>query len=781
MLMRPGSSAVRSGLLAALLMLTCMNAAPCQEGERLEARMPVKVIAGRLVVRCDLSTPFRRIPANLLIDFDRPCGLELHNRAADPLGVDKDGGQKVTVHLSGFNLQIDGREHGDEDFLNEFTRLYSVELGENACVGTLGSKVLGNYHVTFDLNAGQVLLRPPATRQDAPANEGADDVVTACTVVNDLVWVPVRLADGSLAQMNIGTSRYDSVVDEDICFDMDRPAGDIGSVKLKTLDLHQFVAMRPEELVQVHPDRALGTLGIGMLESVRIEIDRVNKWVRVTPTKDPSFPTEDLAFFRARLEEEPEPLLGWLKQHPGARLSRECAELLLDLQIDREAPAAEFSAALEWMDKTRIKDLRTTEALTTMKSLLEARRADVAIMAGELGVKSGRDDRYPESIHKLHSKLGELLLESPDQSRKAWEHLLSAAFGLPEDGMINLLLGRFYEKEKRYRRAMSRYVQAVIQPESGPMAVTALEGLQTKMSGEPLSVDLIDKMIAGKVYNFGAPTRFEADEGNTTGRTALVEFFSNGHFGRRLREGWRSFAIGGALACEGLLSHYEREHCAVLVYHVEQPEPTALMNPLSAHMASYYEDERPIYCKVNGLHTGPGAEVWRKGEQLYERNRQLVADALMEGTDWKIRLSGEVKDGVVSGEAVVEGPASPGLYVQIVLAERGVLYPGKAQVVVNRMVARAQLTGKLDGVRYLPEDGKMTVPFNASLADITAANEKWLTEYEQGGGKPCSRLSTRIDPRQVTLVAIVRDLFSREVLQATQINPKGAEPREDNR
>ena len=433
------------------------------------------------------------------------------------------------------------------------------------------------------------------------------------------------------------------------------------------------------------------------------------------------------------------------------------------------------------MNQTRIEDLRCTESLTTMKTLLEARRPDVAILAGRAGVKSGRNDRYPESIHKLHAKLGELLLDDEDQRRLAWEHLLSAAFGLPNDGMINLNLGRFYESEERHRRAMSRYVQAVVQPESGPMAVKALENLQKKMSGEPLSVDLVDRLIAGKVYNFGAATRFEADEQTDTNRVVLAELFTNGHFGRRLKEGWRSFAIGGAMACEGLLSHFPRERLAVLVHHVEKPEPTALMNPVSERMVSLYGDDRPVYFKINGRLTGPGAERWRKGEQLYEANRQLVIQELAEPSDWTITAEGEVKDGIVSGTVTVKGDADPNLTVEIILAERGVLYPGKAQVVVNRMVVRGALTEKLSGVPFKPEAGEMRIPFKRALADITKTNEAFLSDYEKSGGGACTRLSTKIDPRQVTIVAALRDRFSNEVMQAVQINPKGAEPQESRR
>ena len=95
---------------------------------------------------------------------------------------------------------------------------------------------------------------------------------------------------------------------------------------------------------------------------------------------------------------------------------------------------------------------------------------------------------------------------------------------------------------------MSRYVQAVIQPESGPLAVSGLERVQKAMGGEPLSVDLVEKLIAGKVYNFGAATVFKADKSTDTNRCVLVELFTNPHsqpaaarrlaqFQRRRRDG----------------------------------------------------------------------------------------------------------------------------------------------------------------------------------------------------------------------------------------------------
>lgn len=737
------------------------------------ARMQVRVIGGRLVVRCEVSTKFRRIPVNLFLDFDRGCGLELHNKAAAGIRVDTGAGVPIRIHLAGFNLEVERREHGDEDVLDEFTRLYSKELGETACVGAIGSKILRNYHVVFDVRGGFVILMPPRESTGMPPEQKPGTIVTSMTVTNDQVWVPVRISDRRVLSMNIATSQYDTLVDEGICEVMEKPGGNIGPVHLKTVDLHQFVAFRPAEIVQVHADGVLGTFGINLLEHFRIEIDRVNRFVRLEETKAPEYPAADLEFFEAMVADDPDELNAILKKHPTERLAREASEMLLLMLVDSGEPLEKFRGALGWMDQTRIADLRSTEALTTMKMLLEARRPKVAILAGELGVKSGRKDRYPQSVHKLHAKLGELLLKEK-QADKAWEHLLSAAFGLPRDGMINLHLGQFYESQKRYKRAMSRYVQAVIQPESGPLAIAGLERVQRATGAEALSVDLVDKLIAGKVYNFGAASKFEPDDDTSTNRVVLLELFTNPHFGRRLSEGWRSFNVGGVMGQEGILSHFPRSRVAVLTYHVADPEPSALINELSMATAGIYRDTRPVYTKINGRATGPGAGRARHAERVYNTNRRAIMAQLSQTTSYTITASAKVVGDSVEGEIRVKGPANSDLNLQVVLAERGVLYPGKGKVVVHRMVARAELTGDVDGIPLRIVKGSMSYRFKKSLREIQAANETFLTEYEKANNKNTTRLSTRIDPRQVSIVAFLRDPLNLEVLQAVQIDAEVA-------
>ena len=734
-----------------------------------QARLPVRVIAGRLVLRCEVSTSIRRIPVNLFIDYDRACGFELHNKAAHGIRVDTDGGLPITIHLPGFNIEVKRREHGDEDQLDEFTKLYSKELGETACVGSIGSHVLAKYHVTFDLAQGFVYLEQPHERKDGLPKEREGSVTRAITLTNGQVWIPVRLADKRVMAMNLGTSRYDSIVDEDICEAMAHPAGDIGAVKLADFDFADHVALRPAEFVQVHADGALGTIGLNLLEQFRVEVDRVNRYVRFERVREARYPSEDLMFFKAMVDEDPDALQAFLTKHEETRLAREAAQMLVGILLDTAAPTEKFGAALEWMDKTRIADLRSTEALNTMKMLLEAGRKRLAIQAGEIGIKSGRRDRYPESVYKLHAKLGELLLEE-NEGVGAWEHLLSAAFGLPQDGLINLNLGRFYESKKRYKRAMSRYVQAVIKPESGPEAILGLERIQKAMGAEALSVDLVDRLISGRVYNFGAATTFKATKKTDTNRVVLVELFTNPHFGRRVREGWRSFNVGGVMGQEGLLSHFPRDRLAVLTYHVEFPEPSALMNPLSIGMADVYGSARPTYTKINGRMTGPGAGRWRAAEKIYNQNRALVLEAMEEASSYTILGNVKVQAGLVSGKVVVKGPPGSDLVLQVVLVERGVLYPGKGGVVVHRMIARAALTEKLEGVAFKASRGEMVYEFSKTLEEIRKFNEAYLDRYEERTHKAATRLSMRIDPRQVSIVAILRNKQSHAVLQALHLD-----------
>ncbi|MEC7584565.1 MAG: hypothetical protein VYE77_09615 [Planctomycetota bacterium] len=737
------------------------------------ARVPVQVIEGKLVVACEVSTSRRRLPLNLFFDYESKCGLQLHNQAAAGIRCENQDGSTIpiTVHFGEFSVTVDRREHGDEDFYDDFTKYHSVALGENAAAATLGSEVLSNYYVVFDLANGFLHIGDPRPEDPQARDEVEGQVVLPLTEINGLAWASVRHADGLPGAMAIGSARYDSTVDYTVCDRFAKPAGDLESLRLGGIELTEFLALRPEEVVQVHPDGVVGVLGLNFLEHFRVEVDRVNRTARVSQTMAANFPEDDLAFFRARAEDDADSLQAFLAEYPKVRTSREAAELLLAMRLDEDADAESSRLALQCINDTYPEDLRATAMLDQVIALRQVEQPELAIVAGEIGIPAGRADRYPNSVHKLHAQVGEIQLDQGDRE-PAWEHLLSAAFGMPEDGMINYQLGRFYEAEGRMRRAYSRYVQAVIKPDSGPLALTALHRLEGRMGGdERMSVDRIERLTAGKTHAFGAATTYRPKPEEQTNRRVLIEFFTNANLGDAARGG----SIGGALGNDGLVSHFTKEHAAFITWHLMEPELVPMTIEAGSHRAALV-GAGPTVHVINGIASGPGAAKWRDKEKVYNRCRQLAVDAMARPSDFEIELEAKVDQGRLTGTAKVRGPTDRRVRVHLVLVERGVLFPGRSEIVIHRNVARASLTKTANGERFRPQDGVMQIPFEASLDEIRSRNEAWLDELMASGQGNCVKISMAIDPEQVDVVAFVRASDSGEVLQALQV--EAAQPEE---
>lgn len=734
--------------------------------ERRGARVPARVVAGKLVISCDLSTRFRRVPVNLFVELDTPCGLQLHNQAAQGIRAEnRDGSPNaITIHLPDLDITVPKREHGPTEAYEDFTKLHSDKIGEVALVGTIGKEILERYFLVLDLGSGFLRIAPPNPQgTEAETEDGV--TVTPITLENDLVWLPVSYGDGAPAALAVGTATYDTVIDQLVCEQRGKPAGNIGPLKLGTIDLGAYVAFRPEEVALVHPDGVAGVMGLNLLEHMRVEIDRVNRWARIEPTKEPAYPEADFAFFEARVAEEGDAIEAYLDAYPDVRLSPEAAHLLIDLRLDEDAGADVFQRAIRWVNRTTPEDLRATAMLALMKTLSDAGRMDAVLAAGELGIEAGRKDRYPDAVHKIHSRLGAILLER-DADRRAWKHLLSAAFGMPEDGLTNLNLGRYYEKVGRHRRAYSRYVQAVIKPESGPAAAAGLKRLQAKVAGEErYSVDLVERLIGGKVLAFGAATRYRPDEANPSNRCVLLEFFTNAHL---------KPAIGGALGNEGLMQHFGREHVAMLAYHLPAPEMEPLVTQLAVDTARALKVRGPFVHRIDGLVEGPGAARAHQREALYNYVRRQILQALRVRSDYTIDLAATLEGDTVSGAVAVKGPYFPGNELHIVVAERGVLFPGQNEIVIHRMVARGSATKDGKPVRLKPKDGQAVVPFEVSLSALADANRRFLERMEAEGRGSTSRMSLEIDPGQVTIVAFIRG-WAGEVHQAAQVEPEGAQ------
>jgi hypothetical protein len=184
----------------------------------------------------------------------------------------------------------------------------------------------------------------------------------------------------------------------------------------------------------------------------------------------------------------------------------------------------------------------------------------------------------------------------------------------------------------------------------------------------------------------------------------------------------------------------------------------------------------PVVQLVNGTRQFPGVGHVSEAEQIFRAGRDVILASLREETDFKLELSSFIEGGEIAGSLQVTNLSSWDAYresatIQIVLAERGVLYPGKSKIVIQRMVARAALTDSLEGIPFEPQDGRMTIPFSRSLAAVAQANVDYLKRIEAEGAGTTQTFAAKMDPRQLTVVAYVRDGSSKKILQAIQVNP----------
>jgi len=731
--------------------------------------MPVRVIDGRLVVTCDLSGRKLRVPVNLWLDFDGAYGFQLHDRAAGALPAETPDGRSLplTLHFADFTLTIPRREKGPEKDFENFTKYNSKALGENAVVGAVGADVLKHFDVIFDLPREQVFLKKPGGLAGRTSGQTEREILTEVTVRDGLVWLPVDLdgAKGRLKRaMAVGSSRYDTLIDSRLCSLLQRPAGDVGPLRCEAVDFAPYVAFRPAKVTLSHPDGVAGVMGNNLLANFRVHIDRESRLATLQAARDPSFPDEELAFFRAMVARSPQGLLAWLKDHGQSRLGPEAAELLLALLSENGAGTAELVQAIQWINDTAPGDLRASRMFDLMEELVEKGSVELGIAAGKLGVKSARTDRYPEANYKLHGRLGELLL--PTDNREAWRHLLSAAFGMPEDGMINLNLGRCYEADGRLKRAFSRYVQALIKEGSSELALEALARLDAKLPADQrMSIEIIDRMISGRVRNFSAPDKYTPeDPGKRSTRTSVVEFFTNAYFGTELQSG----AIGGAMGYQGLISHFGEADCVFLSYHLPAPRVDPLVTPLAEQMAHWLDVRSPAVQVVDGALRAPCQAYHYQAKDVYQAVRDAVASRLERPTEYDVQATGELDSNRVKGRVVVKGPSKADVVVQVVIAERGVVFHGSTGVVIHRMLARGLATkGSLKGVPFKPDaEGQFELKFDRSLTELETENLAHLARLGMSQATGVPRLGSRIEPNSVEVIVLVREAGSGVVCQA---------------
>ncbi len=120
---------------------------------------------------------------------------------------------------------------------------------------------------------------------------------------------------------------------------------------------------------------------------------------------------------------------------------------------------------------------------------------------------------------------------------------------------------------------------------------------------------------------------------------------------------------------------------------------------------------------------------------------------------------------------------APTLEPEDVVTEGGTI---PVKIVGGRLVAHVELstihsrvpTNLLEGMPFQPRDGRMTIPFSRSLAAVAQANADYLKRIEAEGAGTIQTFAAKMAPRQLTVVAYVKDGSSKKLLQAIQVNPR---------
>jgi hypothetical protein len=236
------------------------------------------------------------------------------------------------------------------------------------------------------------------------------------------------------------------------------------------------------------------------------------------------------------------------------------------------------------------------------------------------------------------------------------------------------------------------------------------------------------------------------------------------------------------------MQHFSDENVAFLSYHLPVPALDPLVNDLAIARAGELGVQAPNVQVIDGSQGLQGAGKWRDAEKIYEATRKAIAEHLLSESADELELDVTAEyiapdeqnpAGRIAGWVALDGPEYMDLHMYCVLAERGVLFPGASGVVVHRMVARAELLsmGSTEprGALWVPDAGSMELTFDVGLHDVQAQNEACLDRLMDEGAGTVRKLSMQLDPRQLVLVAFVRDDGTGEILQAVVCEPDGVE------
>lgn len=665
--------------------------------------LPFKLVDGGVYLRAELRAPGQRLDAHVQIDLSSGVAMQLHSNSAQVL--------ELAEFDTWVEVEVEGHKLGE--FSAQVSRLRALErvTAENAqaleevpAVAILGWPAFSKHRTRFDFDRRRLqilepLLELPAdaapliTPDDALGEAPELQVGGTWATTLDVTSVPrltLRDQNGAGIPATLGTTAFDTFVDQVWATDRGHPTGALPTLRLGPVELTNFAALRPRPRLSAGSGQPRIVLGTGLLRSTVLTLDPARSRLELTVAKAPADPKLDREMIAAMTTRDLDALDELLGKHVTHRLAEEASGLLLQGRFQTGEGGAE---ALESAVLTRVKAAperrRARTAMDLAERLQEAAPQvwnDVRRPLLDLALKASEKDENAETVHKVRSEIGGIYLEAGDLD-EAWKHLLGAAFGLPRDGMVNFRLGRLYEKQGRFERAWSRYLAASVTADAGADGLNALKRLAREREiTTPFDVDEMEIALEGRVPAFEPASRFTpAKDGPPPTRRVLVELFTGAQCPP---------CFAADLAGDGLLAHFEGGHVTLIQHHVPIPAPEPMVSRSSMARARAFGVRGAPTVVVGGLRPvqGVGGRSQPKVESGFRALRDVVTNELKRPSPWKLTIDATGKDRDLSASVKVEGPAASGMKLTVWLTERTVLYPGRNRIAFHRHVNRAELT-----------------------------------------------------------------------------------------
>ena len=324
-------------------------------------------------------------------------------------------------------------------------------------------------------------------------------------------------------------------------------------------------------------------------------------------------------------------------------------------------------------------------------------------------------------------------------------------------------LGKTLEATSRLEEAISAYLESLKHTHRmdslGPLRRAYrkkhgnLEQLHARLDAALLSRQ--EPVAAG---------RYQRTDEEGPQRTVLAEFFTGAQC---------SPCVASDLALESLLRRYDHETLVLVQYHVHMPGLDPMTNPDSERRALYYSVGGTPMTFVDGRGTGlAGGSLGAVGKSfdshkaiIEERvairpSAELLGTTLERGLDY-MDVSGMLK---IPADIMDE---MPNLRLRLIVVEKTVHYTGANGVHFHQFVAR-KLLGPSSGIQISQQE----TPFHATvaIADLRVELGRYIEGYRRlVDGFQWPDVVLPIDEKQLSVIAVVQNDSSREVLQTKLI------------